>query len=276
MKESQILKHVEQLEFLKEIARREVATLIRKMDLETLLVENDSAVDEIIAGLLVILADRVTSFANEARTHSTRLGLDALSDDDLAAVVDEVSDTFILTASASLIAALAPVRETLRQMLDSGVSQAALRTSLSSAATREAVLSRFESTARTVAASVFQDLDRTVTDSAVELTAATWTATETDSVPIFEWLAIMDDATCDDLIENSCAPRHNVLLTIDEWDELGRPGSPQLICSIYAKGASYCRCLLQLSGKTGDSKILNPVKVTDAIRTGRERAAVLA
>lgn len=47
------------------------------------------------------------------------------------------------------------------------------------------------------------------------------------------WVAIMDSNTCE-----SCEPRHGMERTMVEWQAIGLPGSPALVC------ANQCRCEL--------------------------------
>jgi hypothetical protein len=89
--------------------------------------------------------------------------------------------------------------------------------------------------------------------------------------PMMEWETREDDKVCDDLFENSCAPRHGEESTLEEWGAFGEPGSENLICTIYAKGAfSNCRCVLRAAGGAG--KMSGPINVAAAAEAGKQRA----
>jgi len=272
--EAKILNHVEQTEFLKEVARREVSRLLANSDVRQMLDNPQRFVDELLAAILLSLSDRLAAMAAEARDFAAAAGLARLSAREVAAVEEESEDRFLILASAALFTALLAVDAQLQRALAAGVSATTLNASLASEATREALLAGFEATARSASATFFQELDRGIVDAAVQATndGSVLLGEET----LFEWLAVNDSHTCDDQIENSCLPRHNVVMTLDQWDEMGRPGSPQLICSIFAKGGgSYCRCQLVESGMIGSGDQINPVDVTDAIRNAKERAALV-
>jgi len=49
----------------------------------------------------------------------------------------------------------------------------------------------------------------------------------------YRWIAVIDKNTCPD-----CAPRHNQVLTLGEWEEAGLPGTGWSFCR------EYCRCSL--------------------------------
>jgi hypothetical protein len=274
--EKRILEHVEEVEFLKEVARREAGRLVAAADLREILSDPNTFVDTLLTAIIVQIDELVDRLIGESRSYAGALGLAAISDDEAAKAKDDERDLFILLARPAMLAALIPVEAKLQQAIDDGVSGATLNAALDADTTREAYLSGFDSVTRSMAATYVQNADRAITERAVELTEAGAIFDDPEAQPVlFEWLAIMDSHTCDDQVENSCAPRHNVVMTLGEWDELGRPGAPQLICSIYAKGGSFCRCQLVESGKTGSADKLNPVDVTDAIKAAKERAALV-
>jgi hypothetical protein len=230
-------------------------------------------VDELLAATIAGLDSYVDTVIDEARDYAANLGLELLPRDVLDAIRADVERNFLDAARPALASALIPVDQRISDMLDAGVSPSTITAALSSDLTRDALLAGFVGVAKSAAATYIQELDRAIAEAAADATVDA--ADDEDGPPNFEWLAITDGKTCDDLIENSCLPRHNTVMTMDEWEELGRPGAANLICSIYAKSGSFCRCVLMESGKVGSSQVLNPIDVTDAIRAGKERAAHL-
>jgi hypothetical protein len=271
--EQQILRHVEQTEFFKEIARREVSRLLAAGDVRQMLDDPQAFVDELVAAILANLGATSAMMAEEARQYAVTLGLAELSNKEVDDAEKKSRSAFIAIASEVLFTSLLAVDAQLQRAIDSGVAVETLNATLASAATRDALLIGFEATARSAAATYFQDMERGIVDAAVQATAD---GAPDDQPANFEWLAIDDGKTCDDQIENSCLPRHNAIMTLDEWDGLGRPGAAQLLCSLHAKaGKSFCRCVLAESGKTGSSEKINPISVTAAIQIAKERAALV-
>jgi hypothetical protein len=90
--------------------------------------------------------------------------------------------------------------------------------------------------------------------------------------PLFRWVTVDDGNSCSDVLENSCEPRHNEELTMEEWDTFGQPQGETLICTIYSRGAfSNCRCWLELASGTEANP--TPHDVSAAIEAGKQRAA---
>lgn len=268
MEESLIHQHVEEIEFLKEAARREVVRILDQASVEEIIDDPDAFIASVVAAVLVRIRQRARAAAIEAHDYALALGLSALTDAEIDAVVGQAEERFISAGSVSMATALVPIIARLEQMRAAGVAGSTIAASLQAQATREAMLATLYSATKSAAAVYIQDIARTIAEVAAEASA------ELEGAVLFRWIAIMDDATCDDLIENSCAPRHNTELTFAEWGELGQPGAPQLICSIYARSGSFCRCGLE---RVDDApvRLLNPVNVGDSVRAGRRRAELL-
>lgn len=273
--EKRINKHVEDAEFYKEVARLTAVSLLGKVSLDEMLRSPAQFVDDFLAALLNEMTDYKGDIADEALSYASDLGLAALDGDMVDAIVQDAERNLLTDSRARLMSALIPVDERISNMLDAGVSADTISKSLASEATRDALLAGFIATARSASAGYVQDIERGIVETSADETVTAAQDSGEEEPPNFEWLAILDGRACDDAIENSCAPRHGVVMTMDQWEEMGRPGAANLICSIFSKGASPCRCVLLESGKTGTSEVLNPVDVTEAIKAGKERAASL-
>jgi AcrR family transcriptional regulator len=261
-----ILSHVEQTEYLKEVARREAARLLESADVQEFVDDPDRFTEALLAAILLALGPRAKELSEEARDYAEALGHGRIPDADLKKLTGTTDDDFLLLALPILLVATEPARAQVERMV-TGASASTVATALESEATRKALLAPLTSAVKSAAATYMQGVSRSVTDLALEMFSDNGTDT-------LEWITVHDDAVCDDVFENSCKPRHGKVLTRDEWDEVGRPGAPQLICSIYAKGGgSNCRC--ELVPSLVPAGILNPIRVTDAIRAGKERAAAL-
>jgi hypothetical protein len=277
--ENRIRKHVESSEFYKEVARLSAVAIIAASSLDEMLHSPALYVDNFLAALLDVFDGHRDGIIDEARSYAAALGLVEVPLEDANAIADDAERGLLTDSRDALSAALIPVDDRISEMLDSGISAETISKSFESDATRDALLSGFIATARGAASAWVNDIDRGIAEAAAdaidEAAAADAAISETqdDEPPNFEWLAVIDGRTCDDQIENSCAPRHGVVMTMSEWEEMGRPGAPNLICSIFSKTGSSCRCLLLESGKTGRSEVVNPVDVSEAIKAGRDRAA---
>jgi|SRR5581483_221142 len=267
--EQTILDFIERAEYLKEIARQEASQLVNDVDAEKFLDDPDGAIEAMLAALLAALDQYAQEIAEAARTYAVNLGFDLVDAVDIEAVVNDEEHKFILVALPSLTLAAESVATRIESMIASGVSADALETALSSDATKEALFSTLEAALKSAASAYLQELVRAVVTVAVELKAGQ------DAQALFEWVAVMDGHTCDDAFENSCAPRHAQRQTLAEWDDAGRPGAPQLICSMFSKTGSNCRCVLMITDEASEPKVLNPVDVSAAIRDGRQRAVAM-
>lgn len=87
---------------------------------------------------------------------------------------------------------------------------------------------------------------------------------------LFVWVTAEDERVCEDLFENSCAPRAGEALLMDEWEIFGNPQAENLICTMFAKGGgSNCRCWLDA---TGESAGASPVSISSAVMEGNADA----
>jgi hypothetical protein len=258
--EQRVVTHVERSEYLKEKARIAAAEVLEDADLSEALLSPEEFTEELLALLLIVLGPLAAEMKAEARDYAQVLGLRKLAEDDDE---DEEESRFILIALPLLTAALLPIRDLLERMDDAALSEETIAAALAAAATRQALLSSLESAAKRAAAQYLSDVARGVMEAAL-----------TDFIGDLEWIAVMDGNTCDDVFANSCAPRHAEVGELAVWDLAGHPGAPNLLCSIYSKGTSNCRCQLADAALI-NPKLLNPVNVTAAIVLGRERARVM-
>jgi len=260
--ESRILAHVEEAEFVKEIARREAARILDTMSLAELADDPDGFVEELLAVVIASLRQRASDMARESRDYATALGLQRLTTEETQALLEEADDEFLIWAIPVITAAAVPVLEQISRMAGGAVASSTVTAALEAEATRAALLASFESTLKSTAATYIQELDRAVISVALEMTPE----------EEFVWLTVGDGNSCDDGFVNSCAPRHGEVRSLDEWNSAGRPGAPQLLCSIYAKGSgSYCRCQLAATSLS----LPSAVDVAQSIRAGKDRAVTL-
>lgn len=84
------------------------------------------------------------------------------------------------------------------------------------------------------------------------------------------WLTVGDSRVCDTgEIATSCHPRHGKVKTMDEWQVIGLPQAPNLMCSLRSPdGASFCRCDLVEASRFDVP--LKPVDATEALAAARK------
>ncbi len=83
------------------------------------------------------------------------------------------------------------------------------------------------------------------------------------------WQTVNDGDVCEASFLDSCEPRNGKVMSPEEWDSFGWPGTPQLLCSIFSKGPSRCRCVLLPADAEGQVTSIN---AAEAIAAGRDRA----
>jgi hypothetical protein len=270
-----IQEHTQEVEYLKELARLTVVAILSSVDLQEMLDDPGAFVDQFLAAVLSDLSDYADQVTTAAQSYADTLGLAEVPDGEIQGQQDQAKDRFIEFARPALVAALLLVDERVQRMIDEGIAPSVITRALETDTTQSALLSSFSSVAKTGAAAFLQDVERSTITLAAQLLAQS--AEADGEVTDFTWIAVMDSSTCDDVFENSCAPRHNSAATLVDWNDAGQPGAPNLICSIFARGAtSYCRCVLEPSGVSAVNPLLNPVYVIDAIRAGRARAVLIS
>jgi hypothetical protein len=269
---SPVLSFVEGSEYRRTLARELAKRLVGEIGVTALLEGGDQIADDLLAVLGEDIAGLTRQALADAIRHAGAMGLATVDDAAAAATVQDAIERVMTAARASLTARLADLDATVARMIGASSSEAVLA-SLASQATSEALLAPIVATLSAAAAGAVQ---------AVEADIATEAAAQTheqaigggDAPPLFEWQTREDDRVCEDVFENSCAPRHGKQLQFDEWGIFGMPGDPDAptICAIYAKnpGASNCRCVLIEAGSAASTP--TPVNITDAAKAGRDRA----
>ncbi|HQQ75766.1 MAG TPA: hypothetical protein PLB01_00305 [Thermoanaerobaculia bacterium] len=266
------LRYVESSEYRKEYARQLAKRLAADMDIRRVIDEGGdyafSLLDDLVGKIKEsLLVDAVA----DARAHAKALGLEGLSDFEIRQVVAASVENVGTEAMHGLEARLAELDRALTRMEDGGASLATIRASVTAEGAAKGLLSGLSSVLTSTAAGIVADIESNVLRSAAFGTDQKMREDDPDAEPpLWRWETREDDKVCEDLYENSCAPRHGDELTMEEWGAFGEPQSPNLICSIYAKGAfSNCRCVLEPANAAANPE---PLNITEAAARGRERA----
>lgn len=272
--EQAIIEHTGRIEFLKEQARLIAGDMVEGADPLEITEDPDAFGRRILAAVLIAVAPLMDEAVDAARDYATVLGHgDAADGLDLEAIRDEAEQEFMRWALPAIAGAMVPIAANLKAQTAAGVSDAVIARAVTAEASKAALLAPLMAAVRSAAAAVVQDVERSVITAAADLMAAMVTdaGDEADGPPQFVWLTVGDDSVCEDEVENSCAPRHGMAAYMEQWDELGGPGAPNLLCSVYAKGGrSNCRCVLELAGDR--ERPAGPVDVAATIRDAKERA----
>jgi hypothetical protein len=259
-----LLAHVETMSYIQEQTRQQAADLAGGVDPIRVIADDGDAYASALADAM--LAEYREK--DERRTVDETiayLGLLGVTAD--AAGLGALLDGMLEDARASIVAALTAefqtIREAFARILASGVSRAVALASLTQPASVSAMLASVTSILTNGVADVVKEASRRV-----QLNAQLALGPERP----FRWLTIAATiGSCDDVEENSCAPRHGQVKTLAQWAEAGTPGAPNLVCSIYSKGLfSNCRCSLQPASEP--ATVLDPVDATEAIKAGKARA----
>ena len=93
------------------------------------------------------------------------------------------------------------------------------------------------------AGAIFGELRNTIKESIVEGInqtgrAGSFEAYEVEPDTLFTWVTVAGHKICED-----CSPRGGQRLTLDEWEQIGMPGTGWSICG------GHCYCVLDPSGK---------------------------
>ncbi len=266
-----ILDFVEGSEYRKQVARQLAKRVAADIDLEDLIDQGEGYTDDLLLALFAALTEEVLrQAAREARDHARVLGLSVLDGATVGAIVERTLEPVLEEALTTLTARVSELSRAVSRMLDAGVSEDIVRASLASETGSAALLAPVMSVLTSTAAGMVNAIEKAVLDESAAQTVLD-AADNGDNEPLFAWQTREDDRVCEDLFENSCAPRHGQELTLDEWGAFGIPGSENTICSIYAKGAfSNCRCVLESATNVG--RMPAPIKIAVAIERGRRRA----
>lgn len=268
-----VLAYVESSAYRVEVAKRLAQALVADVGLDGLLSGGSSLASDILGALGEDIGGLVRQAVDDTIKAAIARGLIEVPDAAAVAEAEQAVQKVLEAANGPLAAALDRLGASVDSMA-AGTSEEAVAASLASAATTQALLAPIASILSSTAAGAIKAAESAVQTEAVATYQEAATADNPDAEPpLFEWQTVEDDKVCEDLMENSCRPRHGLQLTYDEWGAFGYPGdadSPTL-CAIYAKGDfSNCRCVLIPAGSAAGSP--TPINVADAIAAGRQRA----
>jgi len=266
------LEFVQGSEYRKQIARELAKRVAQGITVEEILADPATYGDDLLGGLLNLLRTQVIDAAAEAaRLHAADLGLYVVDSGEIAALVDETLSTVIQEAVSNLDNAIQSVARAIGRMQDTGVAEDVIAAALGTDTGSGALLAPVVSVLTQSGAGMVNSVEKAVLQASVTATDLLATQQGADEPQLFEWETREDDKVCEDVFENSCAPRHGEQLTSDEWDAFGAPGSENLVCTIYAKGAfSNCRCVLRAANSAGRSPA--PINTAEAAAAGKEQA----
>jgi hypothetical protein len=276
---SRIKEHVSEIERLKESARLTALDLMDTVDPEELLEDAEGYAAALTAALLLKVEPLISGAVEASIAYAQSLGLAEITPAEAETITAEALESFLDNEAEETSRRLESTAGTLLKSVAAGVGLGVILASLQSSAGRTALLAGAAAVFGNGAAGMIGNIERSVLDASADLTvtmnadvgqetfgseSTTWT---------FTWVTVGDGRECSDIVENSCDERNGMTLTLAEWDELGRPGAPNLLCSIYSrKGDSQCRCVLEPADRNGGSN-LTRVDVSDAIKAGQDRAA---
>ncbi len=162
---------------------------------------------------------------------------------------------------AKLALLIAASAERIKTMVDSGVSDATIESTLASEAGRTALFSGATAAFSQAGAGLISESERLTSVASAQL----------NTEEKLRWDTVGDGRECEGDVENACAERDGLEKTMTEWEALGVPGSQNLLCSLYSRsGFSKCRCVLGSASvpRTDPSQI----DASAAISEGRSRA----
>lgn len=262
-----VLDFVRGSEYRKQVARNVAAALAGRIEIDALLAGGGAYAERLVDDLLGDLIEEVIRQAvRDARSHAGALGLAALTGTRLDATVDAAVTRVLEEAITGLGEAVEAAGRSVLRMQAAGVADSVIARALSADAGGTAILAPVVAVLRSTGAGLVNAVEGAVlTESAIVLTEQ-----EPEEV-LFAWQTREDDKVCEDVFENSCAPRHGQDLTLEEWEAFGLPQSENMICGMFAKGStSNCRCVLE--NANNESRSPSPIKVADAVKAGREQA----
>lgn len=283
--ERRILEHVEEVEFLKERARRVAEDILARVDIRELGTNSESVSDTIIAAILAELGPAARRLASLSAAYAVFLGLPKLTATQVRALTEEASTKFYAFAAPTMKDAALQVGYRVNDMVAAGVDPAGVTAALNSRDASRALMVPLAAATKRVAASFIQFIDRDVNDAAVSAAVEPPEERARDKVfgekifafivdgRPFTWIAVMDGHTCEGEFAYACAPRHGKRKTLIEWRYHGLPGSPVLVCSMHApRGASPCRCVLASPKDLAAIEAIRAIDASDAIKRGKARA----
>lgn len=260
-----VLAFVEASEYRKEVARRLGRSLLAELGLDAILDGGDDLADELLGILAEDLEGLLRQAARDAIAHARFLGLVEVEEAAAVLTLTKAQERVLETARATLALRLADLDGTVERMLER-TGAAAVEAALSTAAIADALLAPISAVLSQTGAGIVQAVE-----SELHLEAVAATDEKADEPALFEWETREDDKVCEDVLENSCRPRHGEQLTLEEWELFGLPQGETLICTIFAKGDfSNCRCRLIPAGSAVATP--EPVNIAEAAKAGKERA----
>lgn len=267
-----VLEFIQNSEFRKERARQLARLLVANVGIDGM----QGAVNQIADDLIEVIREDIAGLAGQAlrdaQSHAEALGFSELDAEAALATMQSALDRVLSAARDQLLARLDDLDSTVSRML-AATGQETVLASLASEATQEALLAPISAVLSAAAAGAVSAVE---TDIAAESVAAFHedSVDSGEGVPLLEWQTREDDRVCEDVFENSCAPRHGRQLTVDEWQTFGEPGDPDAptICAIFAKNpaSSNCRCVLIPAGSAASTA--EPINIAEAAARGRQLA----
>jgi len=255
-----IREHIERVEYLKETARRKLEKLIL-----------DTPPLELARGNTVRLARQLTKRATEelsgeiveafkeARAWSATTGMEQLTQKEAQAIADQVVREWSAAFQSRTTKALRDIQNSFARDVGRGVSNDQIKKALESGTLGERVQKDIAQKVKPMGNSLSNDIGSRVRDEALG-----------KSPGLFTWITTQSDNVCEDSFDSSCAPRHDVTMTVKEWREVGLPGSAILLCSSFRR--VQCQCdLVAASAKEAD--LYERVNISEAIAKGKKRAA---
>lgn len=269
---SEVLAHVERVEYLKELARLIANDIGDKVDLQDALTD-PGFVESLIDDLVSALEDRkiLTGAASNASRFAATIGLDSLSEDDRHTLLADTVAQVMEKGGEILSATVKGLIDKVGAMSASGVGDEVIAAAVSASDLASGISSSLSSIAGSIVTQIERDTLSQARDDFSTPPVEAQAAQTPDVPPDWRWVTMEDDRVCEGVLENSCAPRHDQELSEEEWAFMGSPGGFNLICSYYAKGpSSNCRCFLEPA--EGSRTSPSPVNVSAAIASGKSRA----
>lgn len=278
--EKAIREHVGQVEFLKEQARMVAEAIAGNLDPAAILADPDAFARDVLEVLRYAVRDQVAAAGPAAWAYAQELGLRAADEAELDLVAEQAEADFLVWFFPILLASLAPIRANLQERPAGDVI---------SPAVRDRLMVPLAATLKRGAAGIVADVHRATMNWAAESTAivsdllgpgqaivegardvarAMGDVRRGDPNTLeMTWITMEDSAVCEGELDHACEPRHGMTLSWAEWQDLGVPADPRLICE--AVYGANCRCVLEIAGRpiTG-----GPIRLADTIRDAKARA----
>lgn len=264
--EKKILRHVEWVEFSKQMARELAVKAVEQLNLAEVLSDDiGRVVDVLLAADLVLLQPHIERITAEAAIYGGDLGLPVPSPALIEEVIAQRRREFIDGARPALMHAVGTSVLRIHDAMRLGIHEETIQNAINSDETSGALMAPVASALKRYSAGFIQGLERGVNDAALRSLQPTTTGPS----PQLVWIAIGN--TCKGDGVHSCESRHGTVMSIEDWPKQGTPGSPLLHCSMWsARGSSPCKCVLASPDLL--QHVPHPVKAAEAVRRGKERA----